>query len=144
MSPTLFLLKYKTRGSRINTLPDTKILHSSWITKHYGISNCSNVTGIHTKQIADPAEAVVRRSFVKKLFLKFSRNPQENTCATDSFLNKVAGLRPETFREKNWLWHSCFPVNFAKFLRISVSIEHLFWLLLKFAKSAVFLMEELM
>ena len=32
------------------------------------------------------------------------------------FLNKVAGLRPVTLSKKR-LWHRCFPVNFAKFLR---------------------------
>ena len=32
------------------------------------------------------------------------------------FLNKVAGLRPATLLKKR-LWHRCFPVNFAKFLR---------------------------
>ena len=36
------------------------------------------------------------------------------------FFNKVAGLRP---------WRRCFPVNFAKFLRVSFFIEHLWWLL---------------
>ena len=30
--------------------------------------------------------------------------------------NKVAGLRSATLLEKR-LWHRCFPVNFAKFLR---------------------------
>ena len=30
--------------------------------------------------------------------------------------NKVAGLRPVTLLKKR-LWHRCFPVNFAKFLR---------------------------
>ena len=30
------------------------------------------------------------------------------------FINKDAGLRPA----KKGLWHRCFPVNFAKFLRI--------------------------
>ena len=30
--------------------------------------------------------------------------------------NKVAGLRPATLLKKR-LWHRCFPVNFAKFLR---------------------------
>ena len=34
------------------------------------------------------------------------------------FFNKVAGKR-----------HSCFPMNFAKFLRTPVFIEHLQWLL---------------
>ena len=31
---------------------------------------------------------------------------------------------------KNWLWHRCFPVNFAKFLRTPFFTEHLRWLLL--------------
>ena len=32
------------------------------------------------------------------------------------FFNKVAGLGPATLFKKR-LWHRCFPVNFAKFLR---------------------------
>ena len=48
-------------------------------------------------------EAVVWRCSVKKLFLEISQNPQENTCARVSL--------------KKRLWHRCFLVNFAKFLR---------------------------
>ena len=33
------------------------------------------------------------------------------------FFNKVADLRPATLLIER-LWHSCFPVDFAKFLRI--------------------------
>ena len=47
------------------------------------------------------------------------------------FFNKVANLRPVTLLKKR-LWHSCFPVDFAKFLRTSFFTEHLQWLLLKF------------
>ena len=50
-----------------------------------------------------------------------SQNPQENTCANtffNTFFNKVAGLIPQR------LWHSCLPVNFAKFLR-PLFTEHL-------------------
>ena len=36
-------------------------------------------------------------------------------------------LQP-TFKKR--LWQSCFPVNFAKFLRTPFFIEHLWWLLL--------------
>ena len=32
---------------------------------------------------------------------------------------------------KRRLWHSCFPVNFVKFLGTSFIKEHLWWLLLK-------------
>ena len=46
--------------------------------------------------------------------------------------NKVAGLRPATLLKKR-LWHRCFPVNFAKFLRTPISIEQLKWLLLNVA-----------
>ena len=45
------------------------------------------------------------------------------------FFNKVASLRPATLLKKS-LWHKCFPVNFAKFLRTSFVTEHLRWLLL--------------
>ena len=38
-------------------------------------------------------------------------------------------LRPATLFKKI-LWHRCFPMNFAKFLRTSFFIEHLWWLLL--------------
>ena len=38
---------------------------------------------------ATASEAVVRRCFVKKLFLEISQNSQENTCARASFLIKL-------------------------------------------------------
>ena len=53
------------------------------------------------------------------MFLKISQNSQENTCARDSFLNKVAGLAWPAALLKKRLWHRCFPVNVAKFLRTS-------------------------
>ena len=34
----------------------------------------------------------------------------------ETLFNKVAGLKPATSLKKI-LWHRCFPVNFAKFLR---------------------------
>ena len=37
---------------------------------------------------------------------------------------------------KKRLWHSCFPVNFVKFLRTSFLTEHLRWLLLEFGKNS--------
>ena len=54
------------------------------------------------------SEAVTRRCYVKKVFLKISQNSQENTCGRVAFLIELqAGAR-------------CFPVNFGKYL------EHLF------------------
>ena len=63
-------------------------------------------------------EAVARKCSVKKMFLEISQNSQENTSAKVSFLTKLQalGLRRATLLKKR-LWHRCFPVNFAKFLR---------------------------
>ena len=46
------------------------------------------------------------------------------------FLNKVPGLKPSTLLKKR-LWHRCFPVNFAKFLRTPFLTDHFRWLLLQ-------------
>ena len=52
---------------------------------------------------------------MKKVFLKFLQNSQENTYAS-LFFNKVAGLRSAILLKRDpGLWHRCFPVNFAKF-----------------------------
>ena len=55
-----------------------------------------------------------------KMFLKILQNSHGNTCAR-VFLNKVAVLN---FIKKR-LWHRCFPVNFANFLKNTFSTEHL-------------------
>ena len=78
---------------------------------------------------SEKIEAVVQRCSVKKLFLKISQNSQENTCAR-VFFSKVVGLRPAILLKMR-LWNRCLPVNFAKFLRTPIFIEHLRWLLLK-------------
>ena len=57
-----------------------------------------------------------RRCSVKKLFLEILQNSQENTCARVSFLKKLQPLVCNFIKKKR-LWHRCFPVNFAKFLK---------------------------
>ena len=52
------------------------------------------------------------REGVLRSFTKFIG---KHLCQSIS-LNKVAGLRTGTLLKKR-LWHRCFPVNFAKFLR---------------------------
>ena len=68
------------------------------------------------------------RSTRPEVFLNISQSSQENTCARISFLIKK---RPEACNLKKILWHRCFPVNFAKFLRAPFFTEQLWWLLLK-------------
>ena len=62
------------------------------------------------------------------LFIFFKKFTGKQLCQS-LFLNKVASLRPATLLKKR-LWHKCFPVNFAKFLRTLFLTEHLRWLLL--------------
>ena len=75
-------------------------------------------------------EAVVQMCSVKKDVLRnFAEFTGKHVCQSLSF-NEVTGLRPATLLKKR-LWHRCFPVNFAKFLRTTFFIEHLWWLLLE-------------
>ena len=77
-------------------------------------------------------EAVARRCSVKILLLKILPNSLECTCARVYFLINLQawGLGSTTLLKKR-VWHRCFPVNFAKFLRTPFYVEHLRWLLLE-------------
>ena len=55
---------------------------------------------------------VFRNGIVFKNFPKIAA-----TRVPKYFFYKVAGLRPAALLKKGF-WHSCFPVNFAKFLRV--------------------------
>ena len=71
--------------------------------------------------------------FCKKGFLEnLAKFTGKHLCQC-LFFNKVAGLIPATLLKKR-LWHRCFPVNFAKFLRTPFIMEHLWWLLLNIYK----------
>ena len=56
-------------------------------------------------------------------------NEVEKTTVSESFVNKIASLRPKTLSRER-LRQSWFLVNFAKFLRTPFFKEHLQWLLL--------------
>ena len=60
-------------------------------------------------------EAVTWGCSVKNVFLEISQNLQENTPVGVSFSIQLQA-QPATLLKKR-LWHSCFHVNFAKFLR---------------------------
>ena len=79
-------------------------------------------------------EAVSRKYFVKKLFLKIPQNSQKNTSARVSFLINLQALSWNVLIKR--LWHICFPVKFARFLRTPIFIELLRWLLLRTPEAA--------
>ena len=56
-----------------------------------------------------------RRCSFKKVVLKNVTKFTGKPLCQSLFFNKVAGLR--LWHRWFWLWHRCFPVNFAKFLR---------------------------
>ena len=72
-------------------------------------------------------EAVTRRCCLKKVFLKFSQNSQENTCVVICFLIKLQAQACNFFKKR--LQDKGFTVNVANFLRV-IFLEHLLWLLL--------------
>ena len=86
-----------------------EMLYTIW----YHLYNLKNVKSTHGGVLL-----LVKLQKLKVTFLHgcFSR-----------FLFKL--LRPATLLMKR-LWHRCFPVNFAKFLRTALFIEYLWWLLL--------------
>ena len=67
------------------------------------------------------SETVPRRFLITGVLKTFSKFIEKRLCWS-LFLNKFAGLRPETLLKKT-LRHRCFPVNFAKFLR-TLSVTH--------------------
>ena len=67
--------------------------------------------------------------FCKKGVLRnFTKVTGKHLCQ-NLFFNNVAGPRNATLLKKR-LWHRCFPVNFAKFLRTRFLTEYLRRLLL--------------
>ena len=63
-----------------------------------------------------------RRFMQKSVLRNFVKITGKRLCQ-GLFFNKVAGLRPAQLRKKRHL-HSCFPLNFAKFLRTPFFTEH--------------------
>ena len=58
------------------------------------------------------------RCSVKKVVLKHPAKSTGKHLCSSLFFNEFASLRSTTLLKKR-LWHRCFPVNFAKFLRSS-------------------------
>ena len=77
------------------------------------------------------SEAVTQRCSVKKGVLRNFPKFTGKHLGQRLFFDKVARIRPAALLKKG-LWHRCFPVNFAKFLRTPFLTEYLRWLLLSF------------
>ena len=67
--------------------------------------------------------------YAKNVLTNFTKFTGKHLCKS-LFFNKVTGLRPATSLKKR-LWHRCFSVNFAEFLRTPFITEHLWCLFLE-------------
>ena len=73
------------------------------------------------------SKAVVQRCSARIGVLRnFAKFTGKHLCQS-LFFNIVAGRLQLYFQKR--LWHRCFPVNFATFLRTPILTEHLWWLL---------------
>ena len=71
---------------------------------------------LQIKRDVNPCRSSYRRFIIKKVVLKNIEKFRERHLCQSLFFNKVAGLWLATLLKKR-LWHRCFPVKFAKFLR---------------------------
>ena len=83
---------------------------------HYRLHSLSSANIFELSNLSDSPKRISHhrcsvRIGVLRNFAKFTR---KHLCQSH-FFNKVADLQATLL--KKWLWHRCFPVNFAEFLR---------------------------
>ena len=97
----VFIMRLFPVSSSIWIIASFSLVHVGWAFAHVVLVR--NKYAWHLIQITI-FRSIHQRYPVKKTFLEILQNSQENILTRVSFLTK-------------WLWHMCFPVNFAKFLR---------------------------
>ena len=104
--------KIQSLAQTVKKCPNTEFFldrifsYSDWIRVMQWLEGYNNSTHFvywRNKLILVTLERTSTRSSRSEVFLKISQNLQENTCASVSFLNKVAGLRPMIFMKKEAL-----------------------------------------
>ena len=113
-APTIWMFHSRKLNHIVNNIYESSLI---FVCKYYN----SSFNDIFRSSRPD----VFCKEGVLRNFAKFT---VKQMCQSLIF-NTVAGLRPATLLKKR-LWHRCFSVNFAKFLRTPFLTEHLRWLLL--------------
>ena len=103
------------------------VLNAFGILLFYSEPVVRRISKIHRK-------LTVTESFFNKvagrLKKRLPQNSQESTCVRVSVLISRRSEAATLLKKRTW--HTCFPVNFGKFLRTPFIMEHLWWLLLSF------------
>ena len=93
---------------------------------------CTNHANVHIHTFRKRWSFVWSCFFPASILKHFAIFTGKHLCQS-LFFNKVESLRPATLYKRR-LWHSCCPVNFAKFVRTSFFAEHRFLKTLKSRK----------
>ena len=85
------------------------------------------------KVTKDVKELILEVTLVKMRFqIKFLRSSRPEVFYKKGVLRNFAKVTGKNLCQslfiKKRLWDSCFPVNFAKFLRAPFIIKHLWWM----------------
>ena len=124
----------KLQSSRLVIVLNLRMVHHpKWDTNHRKILNITRV-----RQTYEMGFKVYRWTTQLKTYR--NSRPEvfcEKGVLRNSLFYQAAGLKPATLLKKK-LWHRCFSVNFAKFLRTPFLTVHLWWLLLDLQKTSNF------
>ena len=124
MPAGMYMSKVNKRNTRTRCKICSKLIIKTKERRHWHIGVVL-VSLLLTLKRSSRQEVFCEKGVLRK-FAKHRKTP-----VRVSFLIKLqaSGLRPAALLKKS-LWYRCFPVNFAKFLRAPIFIEHLRWLLL--------------
>ena len=114
------LLRGKSHILYIKEVSSSNSYWNLWfllITKHWTVNVRNIAQNIYDLYGSSHQKCSVKKGVLKN-FAKFTGKHRSQSL----FLNKVAGSTPATLLKKR-LWHRCFPVNFAKFLRMSMLLN---------------------
>ena len=121
-----------TRNFVSNDSPNLSVkVYMVWSNYHLVLEIKTFVTEIMMKStIISPSFRSSRPevSYKKRYSKKFRKIYRKTPNARVSFLIKLQAWHAILLKKR--LWHRCFPVNFAKFLRITFLKDHPRWLLL--------------
>ena len=94
-------------------------VHTCLRALNYCVLTCLRAFIFHVLTCLQPLTKYIEAHFYTLHYcfsLEYLQKQPPEVFFNKILFNKIAGLRPATLLKKK-LWHRCFPMNFAKFLR---------------------------